>query len=251
MMMQAQIEILPDPEHLAIRSVELFVAASCSSIADHGCFSVTLSGGNTPRRTYELLAEPRNSDRIMWDKVHVFWGDERNVPPDHPDSNYLTACSTLLDHVPIPSINVHRIEIEKGPVHAAQDYESTLRRYFETHDVTCNRPGTSCFDLVLLGLGDDGHTASLFPGSPSLDSKQWVVAEEIPNLASWRISLTPLSINSARMVVFLVSGDTKASILKNVLKSEYRPSEFPAQNIQPVSGNVIWLIDSDAARLII
>lgn len=213
-----------------------------AAISDHGYFAVALSGGSTPRALFELLAVPENAQHIGWSKVHVFWGDERTVPPDHPDSNYRMAKEALLDFVALPASNVHRISGELEPVRAAAEYEQMLRSFF------AKRAGKTRFDLILLGMGDDGHTASLFPDTEALnETERLVVANHVPKLDTWRITLTAPVINDAAHVAFLVAGAGKAAVLKRVLQGPRQPHKLPSQLIQPVDGELVWLLDKAAA----
>lgn len=207
------------------------VRAARDSIADHGRFTWALSGGSTPRALYALLAE-QDAAQIDWSRVHVFWGDERTVPPDHADSNYRMAQEALLSRVSIPAAQIHRIQGELPPEQAADAYESLLRREF-------GQDGR--FDLVLLGMGDDGHTASLFPHTKALHERErWVVANEVPQLTTWRITLTYPAINAAARVAFLVSGAGKAARLRDVLEGTPNPDALPSQGVQPTNGELIW-----------
>ena len=172
---------------------------------------------------------------VMWSRVQVLWGDERCVPPHHAESNYRMARETLLDRVPVPTANVHRIHGEDDPTIAAADYETTLRALLR-------------IDLVLLGLGEDGHTASLFPGSAAVhEQTRWVMPARATAASMWRITLTPAVINAAAEVVFIVSGAAKAGILRRVLEGPRRPQSLPAQAIAPTNGRVRWCVDAAAA----
>jgi 6-phosphogluconolactonase len=219
-----------------------------ASVAAHGTFSIALSGGNTPRLLYEALADPSVSGDAPWNDIQIFWGDERHVPPDDPESNYRMAREALLDHIAIPAANIHRIHAElPNPVTAAVAYADELTRAFNLDqidgDTTLPR-----FDLVLLGLGEDGHTASLFPHSPALQERRaLVVANPVPRLSTTRITLTIPVLNNAARVWFLVTGGSKAAILKQVLEGPVQPDEFPAQHISPVDGELLYLLDSTAA----
>jgi len=176
----------------------------------------------------------------MWSRVQVLWGDERCVPPDHVESNYRMARETLLERVPVPAANVHRIHGEDDPATAAEVYEATVRALLRT-------PGAR-IDLVLLGLGDDGHTASLFPGSAAVQEQtRWVMAAHAPAASMWRVTLTPAVINAAAEVLFLVSGGRKAGILRRVLEGPRRLQELPAQAIAPSNGRLRWCVDTAAA----
>lgn len=237
----SDLQVFDDTEKLAQAAADHFVAASEDAIETRGRFIVALSGGATPQETYRRLAEPGLATQVSWRNVHLFWGDERCVPPDHPESNYRMARKSLIQKVPIPQTNVHRIQGELDPDLAAEAYEDELRSIFGSVE----RPR---FDLILLGLGNDGHTASLFPGSAALhEMKNWVVAVFIDTLQSWRVTLTPPILNSARQLSFLVAGKSKAERLQEVLKSEPGPETLPAQLIQPRNGQVTWLIDAAAA----
>ena len=233
-----------DTHGLGRAAAEHFIAIAGSSIKARGRFSVALSGGSTPRPAYEQLATKEFAAQVDWSHVYVFWGDERCVPPDHPDSNYGMAQEALLDRVPLAPANVHRILGEMEPLQAAAHYERTLRQFFSS----AHEAEAVTFDLLLLGLGSDGHTASLFPGSDLLkEESRWVAAHYADEARGWRISLTPPAINAARHVTFLVSGAAKAQTLRSVLTAPREPDLLPAQIVQPRSGNVLWLLDSEAA----
>ncbi len=239
-------EVYPDPAAMAQAAAARFTAAARQAIAARGQFTVALSGGNTPRRLYELLAAEPFVSEVAWPAMHIFWGDERAVPPDDPASNYRLAAETLLRRVPVPPPQVHRIRAELPPEEAAADYECTLRDFFAHTE-----HGGATFDLVLLGLGQDGHTASLFPRAAAIrERERWAVAYRVPDLGAWRITLTPPVLNAARQVLFLVSGADKAEAVRQVLRGPYRPDELPAQVIQPVAGDVHWLLDVAAAALL-
>lgn len=242
--MAVEIKIVPDSAALNRVAAQEFKSLAESAIAARGRFSVALSGGNTPRSIYSLLAQEYKT-ALPWSKIHFFFGDERSVPPDHPDSNYRMANEALLSHVPIPPENVHRILAELDPEPAAQEYENQLREFFHlAHDAWPR------FDLVMLGLGEDGHTASLFPGSSALEEKsRLVVPTWVEEKKTFRITLTYPVLNHAAEVEFVVSGAGKAQILWDVL----RPSpfvSFPAQQVKPENGRLLWLLDQDAARLL-
>jgi 6-phosphogluconolactonase len=232
--MMPEIIVLSDPSSLARAAADRFVALARSAIASYGRFAVALSGGSTPKLLYEqLVTQP-----IEWQHVHVFWGDERCVPPDHHESNYGLAQRTLLSHIDIPAQNVHRLKGELDPTQAAQQYEAELRAILGT------RPR---FDLILLGMGADAHTASLFPGTPALQEQhRWVVAQAIDKLHTKRLTLTPPIINDAANVIFLIAGSDKAAALRSVWHDPYDPDRFPAQIVAPTSGRVIWLVDRSA-----
>ena len=224
---------------------EQAAAATADTIVDavrrHGRCSFVLSGGNTPRALYRLLAS-KYRDRIPWPQVHVFWGDERDVPPDDPASNYRMARESLLDHVTIPARNIHPIPTQgPSPDAAAGDYERTLR-------VEAGRLNLR-FDLVLLGLGEDGHTASLFPGSPALhETARWVVAVTAPVKPSSRLTLTFPAITSAARIFVLVSGAGKADAFARVLSPAADLNAYPAAGLRSAGGSVTWWVDRAATQ---
>jgi 6-phosphogluconolactonase len=225
------------------------VLAAQRAIGERGRFSVALAGGSTPRPVYELLAQAPFRAQIDWSRTHVWWGDERCVPPDDPESNYRLAREALLDKVPLPPQNIHRMRGEIEPTTAAAEYAQELARYLGAGDETGAH--TAGLDLVLLGMGDNGHTASLFPGQPAVhEQSRSVVAEYIVEVGMWRITLTPIAINAARHVVFLVSGAGKAGRLYEVLQGPYDPDRSPAQVIKPADGELVWLVDRAAAALL-
>jgi 6-phosphogluconolactonase len=235
------IRIFETAEEVARAAADLFTDIAIASISAEGRFSVALAGGSTPRRTYQLLASEEYRDRVSWSKVHIFFGDERCVPPTHADSNYRMVEETMLSRLPIPEENVHRM-IGEGDAHAnASLYESELRTFFDGEP-------WPLFNLVLLGMGDDGHTASLFPGTDALkEDRAWVVANWVEKFQSYRITLTAPAINHAANIIFLVAGASKAERLHEVLRGARDPLRLPAQLIQPVAGSLIWLADKAAA----
>ena len=237
----SDIQIFEDTKALAQAAADHFVAASEEAIENRGRFMVALSGGSTPQETYSRLSDPMLATKVSWRNVHLFWGDERCVPPEHPDSNYRMARKTMIQKVPIPQANVHRIQGELDPDMAADAYADKLRSVFGSEE----RPR---FDLIFLGLGKDGHTASLFPGSLALrETEHWVLAVFSEALQAWRVTLTPPVLNSARQLSFLVLGKSKAERLKEVLEGEPQSEPLPAQLIQPLNGQVTWLVDQAAA----
>jgi 6-phosphogluconolactonase len=235
----------PTPSVLAQSAANLVVQTMRRAIQTKGRCSIALSGGSTPRALYSLLAHPDYIRQIDWAKVTVFWGDERCVPADHPDSDYLMACQALLDHLPSGNTPVvHRMEGEIEPAKAANRYEKVLRAHFGAQP-------EDTFDLLLLGMGEDGHTASLFPDTqPIQETERWSVAHYVPKLSSWRLTLTPPILNRSLATVFLVSGKSKAETLKKVLQGSYNPDKFPSQVINPANGNLLWLVDADAGALL-
>lgn len=240
----AALKVFPDSEHLIQAAAETFVRVAAKAIAAQGRFSVALSGGSTPRPLYALLGSEIFAGRIDWSRAHLFWGDERCVPPEDPRGNYHMVREILLKDIPLPPEHIHRIRGEDDPRSAAADYEREIRSFFDTPD---GKPRTA-FDLVLLGMGEDGHTASLFPGSPAIvEQTRWVSAEYAESVSMWRITLTPMLINSARNVLFLVSGAGKAKAVRDVLQGPFQPEKLPAQAIKPLKGRLTWLLDKAAA----
>ncbi len=246
---RTKVKIFPDPQILARAAAEQFVQLAEQAIQAHGIFSAALSGGSTPHLLYRLLGSEPFSERVDWSRTHFFWGDERCVPPDHPDSNYLRAQQVLLAHIPIPEENVHRILAELSPKKAAEDYEETLLRFFTSLTDDQDREEAS-FDLALLGMGDDGHTASLFPGTAVIhEETRWVEALYVDKLAAWRVTLTPAILNRARHILFLAAGAGKSYTLQRVIYGSYQPDRYPAQIIRADKGDLLWMVDEAAAAL--
>lgn len=236
------LHISADSQTVARAAAAQLVRLAEAAQTARGHFTLVLSGGSTPRTLFELLASDEFLSRVDWSNVYVFWGDERCIPPDHADSNYRMARLALLDFVPIPLDHIYRIHAEMQPEQAASAYEGSLRTFFEQRGETQPR-----FDLVLLGLGDDSHTASLFPGTPALDeTERWVAAHFVPKLGVWRVTLTAPALNAAREVHFLVTGSSKAPAVASVLEGPYTPHQYPAQLVQPTSGELRWYLDEAA-----
>ena len=231
------VEVYEGPEGLAEAAAGELASRAAEAIEERGLFTVVLAGGSTPRATYEILARDY-AGRIDWGKVHVFFGDERTVPPDDEDSNYRMAREALLDNVPVAS--VHRMQGELPPEEAATAYEEELRDFF-------GPDGLPRFDLILLGIGGDGHTASLFPETSALEvHDRWVVANPVFKLETTRITLTVPVLNAARAVYFLVAGEDKAEALGQILGGDADPRAYPASLIQP-QGGPSWMLDQPAA----
>jgi len=242
------LEVLPTPDALMHAAAELWVETAASAIGASGRFVVALSGGATPQRLYRLLATHPYASGMDWSRVHAFWGDERCVPPDDPASNYRMAREALLARVPIPAETVHRIRGEDEPDAAAAAYERGLRETFATPDGPPRLSPGSRFDLVLLGMGEDGHTASLFPGTAALrEPARWVRAVHPAEGSKARVTLTSAVINAGAEVAFLVSGRAKAATLRRVREGPFQPDALPAQIIAPRAGRLRWLVDADAA----
>jgi 6-phosphogluconolactonase len=236
-----------DSEQMARFTADLTVETAIDAATSRGVFSFCLSGGRTPERLYELLAQPPWADQMPWDRTHLFWGDDRAVPPDHPDSNFKTAYDALLAKIPLADAQVHRIPGEVRPLSdAASRYEADLRGFFDTQE----EGGLPRFDLVLLGVGPDGHTASLFPHAPTLDETENLVAavdapDHIgPHLP--RLTLTLPMFNSARLVVFLITGKDKQDVVRRIVEQpDAARADFPAARVRPF-GLLWWLVDDDA-----
>jgi 6-phosphogluconolactonase len=243
---EGELNVFPDADELYRAAAGQFVQRARAAVTAHSRFTVALSGGSTPKSLYTLLGtDAALRDAVPWAEVHVFWGDERHVPPEHQDSNYRMAAETLLSKVPVAPGNVHRISGENpDAAQAALDYELTLRKVFQIPAPLIPR-----FDLILLGLGSDAHTASLFPHSPALNDRQrLVVANWVAGTGTSRITLTATAINHAACVIFLVSGGDKADPLNAVLNGPYDPAALPAQAIHPLNGTLLWLADAAASR---
>lgn len=236
----ASIKVFPDLSVQTQAAIHLFISLAKDSILKRGAFSVALSGGGTPKKLYAGLTDPELQGQLAWSDIHLFFGDERHVPPDHPDSNFRMVQKTLLSRITIPESNVHRVMAELDPRIAAFNYEEMLRGFF---DFSWPR-----FDLVLLGMGEDGHTASLFPGTAGSNEEQrWFIANYVPKQGAWRLTLSKNAINAARNIVVLVSGRSKAEKLSEVLLAESPVEENPIQMISPRDGEMLWLLDREAA----
>jgi 6-phosphogluconolactonase len=234
------LRIYENVRELSEAAARVFAEEARRSIDESGRFAVALAGGTTPKATYEILVREYGGPKDLdWSKVHVFFGDERTVPPDHEDSNYRMAQEVLLSRVPVGS--VHRMRGELDPREAATLYEKDLEEFFG---------GPPVLDLVLLGMGEDGHTASLFPRTPALGARdRWVVENRVEKLGTLRLTLTVPAINAAREVIFLVAGEGKAEALKEILECHADPYDYPAKLIRPASGPV-WMADRTAALLL-
>jgi 6-phosphogluconolactonase len=237
-MTNLEIKVLPDPKELTEETARRIIAKADELLADNQhFFSLVLSGGSTPKALYELLASEPYRTQLNWSKVEIYFGDERCVPPDHADSNYLMAYEAMLSKLPIPECNIHRMRGELPPEQAAMEYGMMLKEKF--HD---EGP-----DLVLLGMGEDGHTASLFPGTSALtETHHRCVANHVPQLNTWRITMTYPFLNKAAEVMMLISGIGKAKVLEEVLEGP--PGKYPIQGIAP-KGKLTWLLDAPAASM--
>jgi 6-phosphogluconolactonase len=236
-----RLDVFPDTEALAQGLADFFVNASETAITERGGFYVALAGGTTPCAAYELLAQEPLVSRISWPDVYVYFGDERCVQPIDPLSNYLTARETLLDRIEIPAHNIHRMRGEIPPAEGAAEYAKILRE-----DLADLR-----FDLVMLGMGKDGHTASLFPGSdPLTDDDRLVRTTYSEATGTDRITITPMIINAARSIAMCTAGPEKAAALAHVREGEYNPTKYPAQIVAPSDGQYIWLVDELAVGML-
>jgi len=239
----------PGVEELNQEAARRLVELAKVSIAAQGHFSLALSGGSTPEKLYNLLANAPYKDQFDWSKVLIFFGDERCVPPNHPDSNYRMASQALLSKVPLPSENIHRMHGEDPPEEAAAAYAQELEKAFGLeHGDGPSPENFPSFDLILLGMGPDGHTASLFPGTQALQERgRPVTVNHVPRLNSDRITLTAPAINQAGQVWFLVVGEDKAEPLVRVLEGEFQPQTYPSQLVSPQHGKLLWMLDEAAA----
>jgi 6-phosphogluconolactonase len=238
------IQIVADVEAISRKAAEVIMGLMAETLNTKTHFSIALSGGSTPKSLFTLLAEDVSlRTQVDWDKVHFFWGDERHIPPDHPDSNFRMANEVMLSKVEVPAENIHRVRAEEQDASkAAEEYEDELRTFFNL------KPGElPRFDCVLLGMGPDGHTASLFPGTEALrEQKRLVVSNWVEKFRTHRITLTAPAINNADCIIFLVSGEEKAEVLREVLEGEKNTELFPSQLIKPSHGKLLWLVAQSA-----
>lgn len=236
-----EVRVVPDDDALAHAAAELFTTCFRNAVASHNRFTVAVSGGSTPRRLYALLGLPPYCEGLDWNALHLFWVDERCVPPGHTESNYTLVRDTLLSRVPVPERNVHRIRGEEGPERAASLYEKELKTFFAASEVPV-------FDLILLGVGEDGHIASIFPGSPATrETTQLVmpVYRDPPELN--RVTMTLRVLNNAGQIAFLVAGDRKQNVLHDILSGKHTRTS-PAGLVQAMHGKLSWLLDERAAK---
>jgi 6-phosphogluconolactonase len=236
------IAIYPDTNTLSHAAAQYIVRVAQESIVTHGRFTLALSGGNTPKKLYGLLASEPYVSQIDWNLVEIFWSDERCVPPDSPDSNYHMAQEVLLSKVPIPASQIHRTPADEADRDAASEtYAQEMRSVFGTD-------GVPKFDLIQLGMGPEGHTASLFPHQASLHEQQLLVMPvSVPKPPPARLTFTPPLLNAAAHILFLVTGTDKEDAVQAVLEGDHQPDEYPAQIVQPPRGEVTWMLDTAAA----
>jgi 6-phosphogluconolactonase len=240
----AEVRVLPDAAAIAKRAAQKFVEIGAAAAKERGSFNVVLSGGSTPRALHGLLVNDSTlRSQVPWDKMHLFFGDERHVKPDDAQSNYRMALETLISKSPLKPEQVSRIKAEYPEAEdAAKEYEQDIRAYFKLKDGAFPR-----FDLVLLGMGGEGHVASLFPGTKALhEDKRIVVHNWVGKVLMDRITLTAPAINNAAQILFMVTGADKCPALTAVLERFYEPEQLPAQLIQPVNGSLLWLVDAAA-----
>ncbi|MGB8322066.1 MAG: 6-phosphogluconolactonase [Candidatus Acidiferrum sp.] len=245
---QRDVRILHDGKAITAKAADEFVTLAVEGVDKNGSFTVALSGGSTPKSLYAMLAEDAKIRvAVPWSKIHFFFGDERHVPPDHSESNFRMVNEAMFSRVPVPEAQITRIRGEYPDTEkAALEYEEALRAYFKVSDGEYPR-----FDLVLLGMGEEGHTASLFPGTKALHAANRIVVRNwVGKLYTERITLTAPAINEANQVIFLVTRADKAPALKAVLEGPYEPEQLPAQLIQPIAGKVLWLVDEAAGSML-
>jgi 6-phosphogluconolactonase len=248
----AQVRVYRDAGEVALKAARYFARLADQYVVGSGRFTVALSGGSTPRAMFARLAEAPFLDTVPWESIYFFWGDERSVPPDHPDSNYRMAHETLLSRAPVPAEHIFRIPAElPDPERAADEYAAALVNFFTKQSpVSGTAPlgGLPRFDLIFLGMGPDGHTASLFPGTTALQvTDRIVVANYVEKFKTHRITLTAPVINNARNVTFVAAGADKAEALAEVLEGDYQPELYPSQLIHPHQGSLLWMVDEAAA----
>ena len=240
-----ELAVYADAESVAVAAAQSFVTIARKTLEKNACFFVALSGGSTPRRMFELLATEDYRESVDWPRVEFFWGDERNVAPENKDSNYRMAKEALLDHLDISAKQIHRMQAEREDLDAAaEDYAQTIADH-----LNANGEGSlPKFDLIFLGMGDDGHTASLFPHTEALqEKKRWCVNNLVPQLATQRLTLTYSMINAAHNVIFLAAGANKAKRLAEVIDGPRELERLPSQGICPGNGKLLWLVDQAAA----
>jgi 6-phosphogluconolactonase len=243
-----EVQIETGIDELSRAAASEFIRQGHRAVQEKGQFSVALSGGSTPKFLYSLLVNDSSlQEEVPWDRTHFFWGDERHVPPDHPESNYRMTMQAMLSKVAVPSDNIHRIKAENpNAQQAAEEYEEAVRTFFRLKAGEFPR-----FDLVLLGMGSDGHTASLFPGTEALrEQRRLVVANWVEKFHAHRITMTLPVLNQAAFVLFLVSGEDKAETLRQVLEERGQKTPFPSQLVRPTQGRLLWLVDRGAGRLL-
>ncbi|MEO7309124.1 MAG: 6-phosphogluconolactonase [Chitinophagaceae bacterium] len=238
-----KLEVFQTEDAITKAAAAFIIALAEKSVAEKGRFTLSLSGGQTPENLYSLLAEPTYSERMPWKNTYIFWGDERCVPANDKQNNANMAKTLLLDHIDIPAININPIPVDVAPARAAEAYEIIIKKFFGE--------AIPRFDLILLGLGENGHTASLFPGTDVVFENTRLIKEVyVAEQNMFRITMTPGLINNAHNIIFLVVGESKAAILKTILSGARQPDKFPAQIIKAKDGSLYWFIDKNAAALL-
>jgi 6-phosphogluconolactonase len=238
-----EIKIFPDVNAIAKRAAELIVESAATAVAQNGRFTISLAGGSTPKTLYALLAAEPHGSKMPWDKTYLFFGDERHVPPDDPDSNYRMANESLISKLSLKPDQIHRIHCENPVEKAAQDYEQDLRTFFKLAPGQLPR-----FDVILIGMGDEGHMLSLFPGTKALqDNGRLVLPNWVGKLYTERVTITAPVANNSALAIFMVTKADKALALKGVLEGPYEPEQLPSQLLRPTNGKVVWLVDTTAA----
>ncbi len=248
--MQQKINIYADAEEASQALVDIFINSAETSITNQGYFSAVLSGGGTPQRFFELLSQPANAQKVSWENVHFFWADDRCVPPNQDGSNYKQARLALLDHIPIPAQNIWRIKTELACEQAAENYSEQLFDFAQKYqsEQASNWPN---FDFVLLGMGNDGHTASIFPNSPLCHNISVRIASaDYEDRPSMRVTLTEAVLNYAHNIYYLILGDSKSSIIRTVLVESDDILLYPLLRIRPVNGTVTYMLDSSSSSLL-
>lgn len=246
--MKREIRILADGAAIAKRAAQEFVQAAAAAVSANGSFNVALAGGSTPKALYSLLVnDPALRSQVPWDKTHLFFGDERHVPPDHPDSNFRMATEAMISKSPLKVEQVTRIKGENPDAdQAALEYEKTLRDFFKLKAGDFPR-----FDLVLVGMGNEGHTLSLFPGTKALHADGRIAVRNwVGKLGTDRITLTAPAASNSAEILFMVTGADKAPALKSVLEGPFEPDQLPAQSLQPNNGKLLWLVDAAAGSML-
>lgn len=235
-----ELHIYKNPDELSQAVAKWIAGNIADTLKKQDRYTIALSGGSTPKLLHKILAAPPYKDQIEWSKLHVFWGDERAVPFEDDRNNAKMAYDTLLNLVPVPAAQIHVMRTDIGPVESAAEYEQILHGYFDKSPTS--------FDLVLLGMGDDGHTLSLFPGTAAVhEEKAWAIAYFLKTQDMYRITLTKTIVNKAARIAFLTTGTGKAHALKEVLEGAYNPDLYPSQEIKPLTGNLHWFVDEAAA----
>lgn len=243
-----ELHVYKDAEQLSQAAAQWIVNLIAETLRKRDRFTIALSGGSTPKLLHKILASPPCKDQVDWSRMHIFWGDERAVPFEDDRNNAKMAYDTLLNFVQVPASQIHVMRTDISPEDSAKEYEKTLRQYFDALPGTSGSALPNSFDLVLLGMGDDGHTLSLFPGTSVVhEEKAWATAFFLQAQDMYRITLTKTIVNRSAHIAFLTTGAGKAHALKEVLKGAYNPDLYPSQEIKPTNGELHWFVDEAAA----